>query len=65
MTGEPIDRAGILRPYLPRLAIEWLARYPNETFREIDGTLVIRRHLRLHETVRAARAPGARSEPKS
>ena len=40
MTGETIDRAGILRPYLPRLAIEWLVRHPDETFREIDGTLV-------------------------
>jgi class 3 adenylate cyclase/tetratricopeptide (TPR) repeat protein len=40
MTGETIDRAGVLRPYLPRLAIEWLVRHPDETFREIDGTLV-------------------------
>ncbi|MFL5737517.1 MAG: tetratricopeptide repeat protein [Actinomycetota bacterium] len=29
-----------LRPYLPRLAIQWLAESPGETVREIDGTLV-------------------------
>ncbi|MGH2726372.1 MAG: adenylate/guanylate cyclase domain-containing protein, partial [Actinomycetota bacterium] len=40
MRGGTHDHAGILRPYLPRLAIEWLAEHPNEAFREIDGTLV-------------------------
>lgn len=39
MRGEHSDRAAILRPYLPRLTIEWLAGHPAETWREIDGTL--------------------------
>ncbi|MGH2725842.1 MAG: adenylate/guanylate cyclase domain-containing protein, partial [Actinomycetota bacterium] len=36
---EHTDHAAILRPYLPRLTIEWLAAHPDETWREIDGTL--------------------------
>lgn len=39
MKGEKLDHAAILRPYLPRLAIEWLAEHPAESIREIDGTM--------------------------
>ncbi|HJR18270.1 MAG TPA: adenylate/guanylate cyclase domain-containing protein, partial [Actinomycetota bacterium] len=39
MEGESNDRAAILRPYLPRLAIEWLAEHGDAPYREIDGTL--------------------------
>lgn len=39
MRGEADQNAAILRPYLPRLAVEWLARHHDETFREIDGTM--------------------------
>ncbi|MGH2785131.1 MAG: adenylate/guanylate cyclase domain-containing protein [Actinomycetota bacterium] len=39
MEGEANDQAAILRPYLPRLAVEWLAEHADESHREIDGTV--------------------------
>jgi class 3 adenylate cyclase/tetratricopeptide (TPR) repeat protein len=40
MHDGPGHASETLRPYLPRLAIQWLAESPNETVLEIDGTLV-------------------------
>src|SRR4051812_1150381 len=40
MHDVPTHASETLRPYLPRLAIQWLAESPTETVREIDGTLV-------------------------
>jgi len=38
--GRPTDTATILRPYVPRLVIDWLRTTPTATHREIEGTLV-------------------------
>ena len=47
-----------LRPYVPRLLVEWLRDRPVERWREVDGTARLRRHLRLHHADRAARPQG-------
>jgi class 3 adenylate cyclase/tetratricopeptide (TPR) repeat protein len=35
-----LDRAAALRPYLPRMLIDWLAEAPGTMLREVDGTVV-------------------------
>ena len=40
MPEASIDRAASLRPYLPRMLIDWLAEAPGTMLREVDGTIV-------------------------
>ena len=40
MPAASIDRAASLRPYLPRMLIDWLAQAPGTMLREVDGTIV-------------------------
>jgi hypothetical protein len=37
--GEPVDPTTDLRPFVPRLVVEWLRETPDASYREIDGTL--------------------------
>ena len=40
MTQAPKQTAEILRPYVPRLTIRWLAEEPGSTYRVVDGSMV-------------------------
>ncbi len=40
MSEATLERSAQLRPYLPRLLIQWLAEAPGTTRRELDGTVV-------------------------
>jgi class 3 adenylate cyclase/tetratricopeptide (TPR) repeat protein len=40
VSERPIEGAEVLRAYLPRFLIEWLAEAPGTTLRAVDGTLV-------------------------
>ena len=40
MPEASVDRAASLRPYLPRMLIDWLAEAPGTMLREVDGTIV-------------------------
>ena len=60
--GVAEQRQAILLPYVPRLAVDWLAHAPEETFREVDGTMVfidISGFTKLSERLAAAGKQGA------
>ncbi len=40
MAERTIERSQVLRPYVPRLLMQWLAEAPDATLRELDGTVV-------------------------
>ncbi len=40
MREQAVNRSDILKPYLPRLLMQWLAEAPGTTLRELDGTVV-------------------------
>jgi class 3 adenylate cyclase/tetratricopeptide (TPR) repeat protein len=40
LPGQTLDGSGVLRPYLPRLLLQWISDAPGTTLREIDGTMV-------------------------
>ncbi len=37
--AEAIRQELLLRPYLPRILIQWLAEFPEETYRRVDGSI--------------------------
>jgi class 3 adenylate cyclase len=40
MPESNADTAELLRPYLPRMLLQWLAESPGTILREIEGTVV-------------------------
>jgi len=40
MDDQGGDRGSTLRPYVPRVQLQWLAEHPDRTFLELDGSVV-------------------------
>ena len=40
LISQVVDASVVLRPYVPRLLIQWLTEAPGTTVREIDGSVV-------------------------
>ena len=58
-TSETTSPAVDLTPFVPRVVVEWLREAPGGSPPRARGHARVRRHLRLHGDVRAARAAGA------